>query len=761
MQPETFRRVLRTFADPDTEFLIERDKLVVQVNNDLVEAGLKFENGNLFVIDDEVKYTAYRWIVERIAKIPLLADRIISSIRQNSNYISPKGTFMNRLDSQSAGEDLPFQDVLADILTELDNKYPLSTRVMYITSDAGEGKTSLINEVAINQAKKFKQKNTSWILVPIQLGGRNFLRFDDIVVGVLQNQFRFPYFYYDSFIELVKLGVIVPAFDGFEEMFVENSSGDALSAMGMLVNSLESSGCAVIAARKAYFDFQNLKMQSRIFDTYKGNSVEFERISLQRWDRERFIAYAEKLGIDRAATLYETIKNRLGENHSVLTRPVLVDRLLKVYIETEDIDEFVAKISASGTDFFHVFVAGIVEREAYEKWNDRKGGDVSSPLIPLQDHFEILSAIALEMWVSRQDFLREDSIQAVADLFCEHKKYSTDISFQVKNRIKGHSLFTSGTAARILQFDHDEFRQFFLAESLAYMALHLNNTLRAELGIALRKGVFPEQTVKSFAYAIKRNNGNVMAIVRFLCEVAELDGQASYANQNASSIVMLLLNGLNFLEKISVRKLTFPENSMIDMSLSNIVFEQCYFNRTSLENTRLSECEFHNCGFSRLEIGEKVISSDTLLDSCTIDAVFLRDKNVSIFEPSHVMASLRAIGFVLENGGETEEDSTVEVNEEVEQLSKLLRYFMRSTHISESVLRIKLGGRGNAFIANAMPVLLDVGVFEEIENRGGNDQRRFKLGRPMEDIVDALEKCMGSFEQFKKSLSLSTASASQ
>ena len=80
------------------------------------------------------------------------------------------------------------------------------------------------------------------------LGGRPFLRFDDVVIGELVNRFRFQFFYYDAFIELVKMGVLVPAFDGFEEMFIESGSGEALSALGNLMNTLESSGSVLISA---------------------------------------------------------------------------------------------------------------------------------------------------------------------------------------------------------------------------------------------------------------------------------------------------------------------------------------------------------------------------------------------------------------------------------------------------------------------------------------------------------------------------------
>src|SRR4029077_1840672 len=89
-----------------------------------------------------------------------------------------------------------------------------ATSVLYLTSDAGEGKTTLINHLALKQAQRYKEKTTDWLLVPIPLGGRTFLRFDDVVVAALVNRLRFQLFYYDAFLELVRLGVLVPAFAG-------------------------------------------------------------------------------------------------------------------------------------------------------------------------------------------------------------------------------------------------------------------------------------------------------------------------------------------------------------------------------------------------------------------------------------------------------------------------------------------------------------------------------------------------------------------
>ena len=152
------------------------------------------------------------------------------------------------------------------------------TSVVYLTSDAGEGKTSLIDYLAVKQAEAFRAKQSDWLLVPIPLGGRPFLRFDDVVVSALVNRLRFQLLYYDAFLELVRLGVLVPAFDGFEEMIVERSSAEAISALGNLVGRLRSAGTCLVAARKAYFDYPSFGSQARLFDSVgSSEDVVFSR----------------------------------------------------------------------------------------------------------------------------------------------------------------------------------------------------------------------------------------------------------------------------------------------------------------------------------------------------------------------------------------------------------------------------------------------------------------------------------------------------
>src|SRR5690606_6114378 len=181
--------------------------------------------------------------------------------------------------------------------------------------DAGEGKSTLINHTARMQAALYKQKKTDWLLLPVSLGGRTFMRFDDVIVGTLMNRLRFNVLFYDSFIELVRLGAIVPALDGFEEMFVEGTSGDAISALGNLMQALQSSGASVIAARKAYFQYKSLRAQTRLLDSMSGQSVSFSRIGIRRWNKDQFLNYAAKRGIADATDIYLQVANQLSSDH--------------------------------------------------------------------------------------------------------------------------------------------------------------------------------------------------------------------------------------------------------------------------------------------------------------------------------------------------------------------------------------------------------------------------------------------------------------
>ena len=86
MQIDTFRRIVTTFADPQTTLLWEKEKVLVQVYGEIIETSLKQKSGEVFVLDVGNEVPAVQWILTRLARLPLLADRLISTIPATSPF---------------------------------------------------------------------------------------------------------------------------------------------------------------------------------------------------------------------------------------------------------------------------------------------------------------------------------------------------------------------------------------------------------------------------------------------------------------------------------------------------------------------------------------------------------------------------------------------------------------------------------------------------------------------------------------------------
>jgi len=214
---------------------------------------------------------------------------------------------------------------------------------------------------------------------------------------------------------------------------------------------------------------------------------------------------------------------------------------------------------------------------------------------------------------------------------------------------------------------------------------------------------------------------------------------------------MCLLNGVDA-TSINISNLAFNADSLRDKKISGATFNGCYFADTSMEAAELIDCTFVHCRFSQIRAFDSSIFKGSIFDDCIVDALELKDKNIETWDPYEIQVSLQKLGIKLP---ELEQqsftfDEAYEADPEVQDLRKLVRYFMRSTHISESVILIKLSLHGHEFISDAIPQLLKHGVFVEVEHRGGKSQRRFMLGVSLHSLNEALAACSGSFPELLK-----------
>jgi hypothetical protein len=751
MNISEFKRVLTTFADEPADVDIRAGRVVAQVRDDVVEAEIKYsasEDRHLRVLENGQEYSARTWIINRVARIPQLADRVLSVAGANSGgaqFVTPSGRLSADLASED-NKDTEVSDVVAVVGQMASAPIPGATSVLYLTSDAGEGKTTVLNRAAMLQARQYKERTASSLIVPIPLGGRSFLTFDDAVIAALVNKLRFNYLYFDSFIELVRMGVIVPAFDGYEEMLVEGSKGEAVSALGNLVQRLDSSGTVLIAARKAFFEYLSFRTQARLLDAIGDRSVAFSRLALSRWSRKQFCDYGSLRGVSDAGAIYETVASRLSETHPLLTRAVLVRRLFDV-LDGVDRGELLGLLGRNPQDYFYTFVDAIIKREATEKWLLKVSGDVGEPLLTSSEHHLLLSSIAVEMWLSSSNSLRFDVIDLVVDIFCDAGKKNGMVTRQIKERIKQHSLLSSETSrGQGLGFDHEDFYNFFLGEGLGSI-LARKSAVETQnfLAMALISQVTVEQAVQNLI----RNRVDIASVIECLVGVNKSESGYSICKENCGALVIRLMECMgDSAEGFVLTRFYFPVGVLSGKSMRNVRFSDCHFQPTGLSGI-FDGVEFECCEFERIEVDSSVkIHGMRLDESCVVDSLVVQPGDEHVYDPSVINSILSKLGL-----GKEEQQSIAfsPGDERMKVVERFLRIFLRSTQADEEIIKLRLGKVfAPIFFDSLLPLLIGSAVLEEVPWRGQGVQRRFKLMRPMAEIGDAFERSGGDFDRFLK-----------
>jgi hypothetical protein len=555
--------------------------------------------------------------------------------------------------------------------------------------------------------------------------------------------------YYESFIELVRLGLIVPAFDGFEEMFMVSSSGEALSATGQLMTKLNSSGNVLIAARQAYFDYKGFGAQAKLFDTISMDSVAFAKIGINRWSKDQFEEYAISRNIADGEEIYNVVTARLGADHPLVTRPVLVNKLLSVVESTNSLNQISTALENS-IDYFPKFVDAIIIREADTKWIDTSGEN--KPLLSKDQHYELLAAVAEEMWLNNTDSLPFNIIDLLAELYAESQGFSVQISRQIKERLKQHALLVNAEGINQLKFDHEEFQEFFLGIS-CYQALK-NNKIQ-DFKNLLRKGVIYGQTVEVIAgYSRKEQHSSAKNIAELFRVIQINENATSYVKENCGKIILKLLSNKDG-SGIVLENYSFPVDSLKGVSLQNLTIKNSYFQSTGILGTEINSCLFENCAFDNILIDNDDCKVDNgILRSCEIIAVQNSTKELDFYDPFNIERELETLGFIFDQDNDSDSEELIEtkIDEDLALVQKALRRFIRSSQINDDVFRIKLGKEAEYFIDDLLPILIQEHIIKEVEYQGAGKKRRFKLTAMFDKINSALKTSEGSFDKFIESM---------
>lgn len=774
MDIERFVDVVKAFADKPINVDYDSGKLIAEVQNDIFEVEFEDRHGALWCIENSNEYPAGKWIIKRLGRFDLLARRILDHIPEDPLFIPVQGEVMDVLenDPDEGGEDT---DNALDAVQELmGSKLAGMTKVVYLTSDAGEGKTSLIDQLSRLQAERYLKGDVDWLMLPVKLGGRPFIRLDDVIVGTLSNRLRFLYYYFDSVIELVKLNALVLALDGFEEMFIETRAGDAVSSLGNLVTQLDSKGRLLVAARSAYYRYRDFEAHAKLFQSIREADVSFAEVSLKPWSKKQFTHLAGRAEIrEQGDILFDRIAERLGGHHPLLTRAVLARKLIEEFKKTEDKEELIDQLSqASGEEYFDNFVSRLITREATEKWIDRSAlgndADAAKPLLSTEEHHSILAAIAEEMWRNGVDALNVDYLEEITEIVVELDfERRPEVVDQAKDRITQHALLVNVEGTNQYRFDHEHFQSYYLGR---YLAQLIEERRLPELRSALEVKTLPDMAVRvcvtRFESSTRSGKQQDSSSIEEICRMAKAGRRTSFLRVNAGSLTLAIMDGKETLECTSIERVYINADTFKKHSINNVCFNKSVFERMELENSKHSGISFDNCTivhalarqseapYSDIVMDEESIPSKLTLTGFT-NGGHDSEEEQHYYEPQAIKRELSRLGIKTPSLEEDVliEKEFVEPELNVKIVDRVLRYYQRSTAINDNVFKKRLGDWWSQFDEEVLPDLVRLGVLKEVPYTGSKNQKRYRLSIGFEELEDARKKCNGEYDKLISEIS--------
>ena len=753
MKLDDFIRVAETFADEDNPAVISDSHLSFQMRGRLVEADISGEPDNVKVIHEDEEWPAALWILSYLAKLDRLADRIINYFSPPENYIPPKIELLEG-GSESTGS-IFFPDSITGLRKYLTDSSAGMTSVYFLTSESGEGKTSLIEKISLEQAIAFKNREANSLILPMYPDGEFCQHFNSIALASISSDLHFLYLYHASFLELVRMNAIIPAFDGFEDTLVDVKSDESTSAISQLISHLSSEGTLLIAAKKTYFE-SPLRSQDKLLDFIRSErDVQIQQIVLHGWGREEFLAYASGQGISEPSELYDSVKAQTGvKDHPLLTRALLVRKLTAIAKEG-GLAELLQRLGHLPSDFLSDFIAVIVEKEFKENWVDESG---TGTLLTLEQLHELLSKFALEMWSYEVGYFRYDMVEYIVEYFVKEKGLNPSLQWQIAERITDHPLFCKdhyqGAIRSIIRirFDHEDVQKFYLSQALARI-LRIPDRVSEEYDFD--DHMLPQSVIRGVAHALNigKESTLIADLLRQLQQMSQHGKSGAYTRENCGALMLELVEHAH--KSYSIRDAKFPVNSLQDRNLQSLTISDSVFAPTSLDKSRIMNCKFDGCHFAELIIHHEYGLDGTVFNNCTFDSAVIYNNGSEeypqvFFNADRIHSLLKRHGINLEAAkGMTAADAGAQdVDHDMKIALQFMRMFNRTTVIDASLITHRFPSRADYLLNKVLPELQRIHLVKSVKSAN-----KLRLMVPLSRVYQLVENSGGTFKEFVREAS--------
>lgn len=715
------RSEIATFADDVDDIVYEGDGTIIfERMGKIYKIQLIQKGVGLAIKYNGEEYSYKEFLAKELAHLELFAKKIQQKDDEleELSYVDPDAVLV-KVSGTQKGKAL---DVLRN---ECDQPAWLGARIVFVTADAGHGKSFLLKQFQRKQVKKYLENKSDYIFWHIDLHGRELVRLNEAIMYEL-GDLRITGIYYNSIITLIKNGLIILAIDGFDELAAEKGGDVALGSLTNLVTELGGDGILVAASRRTFFNTQDYIQRAGLMNQKVSADCEFDEIRLQNWQEKQCVDYLNIYYHDGQKE-FDSLKNlfRSSASHPLLERPFLFTKIVSFAKNDKKTPfEFVSHGGENDLDSINNIIGAFVRREV-TKWSTTEK-DTGKPYLDFDQHMRLLSEVANEMWEEQKDSISIDTIAFIlAILFDE---WNTDISLRptITRMAESHALLPISTVGdRYRRFDHEEFRNYFLALALETIIKDCKKKDNfSRVFSFMKKAQLPDSVSQYLILQLKIDDSQ--ALLDGLMKVCQGELKTTYAQPNIGTLIPYILDQIRPSDIITIgNKIVFSSLVFENKTIKNVKFHDCTFINISFCNTKMENVSFDACSFTDIRFNNinyhNNFSNVVIADNCMISKVTVvvsEDDNYSEYSPSNIDNLLIEQGIYRMAQDDDKKIPEVKNTEYKKALKRFLNKFMRAAYLYEKNIKdepIYNARNKDMIFEEIIPLLLKYNIIEEVE----------------------------------------------
>ena len=705
-----------------------------------------YQDVSIMYNGDRLPYKSF--LAKYLGRLDLMAKRILEKDpKQNDLLYIDGGAILTTEEGRFESKGLELID------KECNREVYMGSKICFVTANAGHGKTHLLRRYQYHQADKYLKGKTGFLFLHIDLHGYDLRKLPEVIMYEMTDRLHILGIYTQSIITLMRNGLLILGVDGFDELAVETEGEKAIGSFSDLIRDLDGRGTLIAASRRTFFNSQDYLKRKNLVAEVAEVACYFDELRLQNWGKQECVEYLTyRVSSQVANEEFENIVGCLGHdiNNPLIERPFLFTTFVDYAYDNKTTPyEFLREGCETDWGLDRIITA-FIKREV-EKWNSNSLKD-KALYLSYEQHEEFLAEIANEMWFSQRDYISLDILEFLLNILLEQWGISQILFPDIIKMAKSHAfLVADNHGSMFRRFDHEEFRNYFLAKHLTkLMEDACNNSNYGRVKRILALGQMPDSVAQYCALFI--NSTLRQPVIKDLIEEVRKEYKTTYFQQNLGTIIPYMLDNEAIKDSIKIdSRIVFSSIVFENKTLENLNFHNCSFVNISFNKTRLQNVSFNQCTFTDIRFYEDTNNEflDVIIhDDCEVPQVSVFDHNGEVkyeeFVPQEIVRQLNLNGIHRDTTVHQEQNSIViNPNSDYRKaVKRFLNKFIRSTYLYEKNLKeesIYNSKDYQLYIDDIIPMMEHYGIIKSVTSNNIQQASTRAWGLKDYDLITILQ----------------------